>query len=129
MSGKGKGKAGGSKGGKGKGEDSGDLGSAVKVKVRHILCEKQVKLMEAIKHLNGYTEGETSYPPKKFNQVAELFSEDKARDGGNLGWITRQSVEGVFAEVAFSTPVGQVSAPFKGRHGWHILTVEGRANS
>lgn len=45
-------------------------GSAVKV--RHILCEKHSKVMEAMEKLK---EGQ------KFNEVASAYSEDKARQG------------------------------------------------
>lgn len=44
----------------------------VSPKVRHILCEKQSKALEAIERLKL---GE------KFNEVATKFSEDKARQG------------------------------------------------
>lgn len=42
------------------------------MKVRHILCEKHSKVMEAMAKLK---EGQ------KFNEVATAFSEDKARQG------------------------------------------------
>jgi NIMA-interacting peptidyl-prolyl cis-trans isomerase 4 len=31
-----------------------------------------------------------------FSKVAELFSEDKARSGGSLGWMNRGSMVGAF---------------------------------
>lgn len=42
------------------------------LKVRHILCEKHSKIMEAMEKLR---EGQ------KFNEVASTYSEDKARQG------------------------------------------------
>lgn len=40
--------------------------------MRHILCEKQSKILEALEKLqNG----------EKFNEVASKYSEDKARSG------------------------------------------------
>lgn len=50
---------------------SGGGGSSA-VKVRHILCEKHSKVMEAMVKLQ---EGQ------KFNEVATTYSEDKARQG------------------------------------------------
>lgn len=47
-------------------------GSCSAVKVRHILCEKHSKVMEAMEKLKA---GE------KFNEVASAYSEDKARQG------------------------------------------------
>lgn len=40
--------------------------------VRHILCEKQSKVLEAMEKLKAGV---------KFNEVATLYSEDKARQG------------------------------------------------
>ncbi|EFO20075.1 hypothetical protein LOAG_08416 [Loa loa] len=42
------------------------------IKVRHILCEKQGKAMEAIEKLKSGS---------KFNEVAANYSEDKAKSG------------------------------------------------
>ena len=41
-----------------------------------------------------------------FVQVAAALSEDKARQGGDLGWKSRQDVVGDFAEAAFNLNVG-----------------------
>lgn len=40
--------------------------------VRHIMCEKQSKILEAMEKLKAGV---------KFNEVATLYSEDKARQG------------------------------------------------
>lgn len=61
-----------------KGKDK--AGTGTSVKVRHILCSKQSKALEAINRLNN---GE------KFNVVAQEMSEDKAKSGGDLGWQVR----------------------------------------
>ena len=57
-------------GGGGKGGKKSGAGTAVKV--RHILCEKHSKAMEALGKLK---EGQ------KFSEVASTYSEDKARQG------------------------------------------------
>ena len=71
---KGKGGAGGSggaaKGAKEKSATESKAGTSVKV--RHILCEKQSKALEAMEKLKSGC---------KFNEVAVQFSEDKARSG------------------------------------------------
>ena len=73
---------GGKGGGKGgKGADKAEKGGGCsQINVRHILCEKQSKVLEALEKIKM---GE------KFNQVAEEFSEDKATKGGSLGWQVR----------------------------------------
>lgn len=45
------------------------------VQVRHILCEKQSKILEAMEKLKGGV---------KFNEVAAAYSEDKARSGVSI---------------------------------------------
>ena len=37
-----------------------------------------------------------------FNQVATQYSEDKARNGGSLGWMTRGSMVGPFQGYLYS---------------------------
>ncbi|KAJ6237156.1 peptidyl-prolyl cis-trans isomerase nima-interacting 4 [Anaeramoeba flamelloides] len=114
---KGKGK------GKGKGQQTSNeqtkkkTKNAFSVKVSHILCQKQSKLLEAVEKLN---QGKT------FSEVARAYSEDKAKQGGNLGFQTRQSLNAKFAEVAFSLPLRTVSQPFKTPFGWHVCYVEAK---
>nr|CAH8828965.1 unnamed protein product [Trichobilharzia regenti] len=109
------------------GSSSGSAGKQSKtanaVKVRHILCEKQSKCLEALEQLkNG----------KRFNQVAEMYSEDKARSGGDLGWMSRGSMVGAFQDAAFALPVSTLEnpkytdPPVKTQFGYHIIMVEGK---
>ena len=44
----------------------------VELQVRHILCEKQSKILEAMEKLKA---------GQKFNEVAAQYSEDKASQG------------------------------------------------
>jgi NIMA-interacting peptidyl-prolyl cis-trans isomerase 4 len=126
---KGKGKAAGGggggaeKGGKEKGGKEAKAGSGTSVKVRHILCEKQSKALEAIEKLKSGV---------KFAEVAAAYSEDKARSGGDLGWMVRGSMVGPFQEAAFalpnSTPDKPVytDPPVKTKFGYHVIMVEGK---
>ncbi|CAK9294367.1 unnamed protein product [Gordionus sp. m RMFG-2023] len=92
-----------------------------KIKVRHILCEKESKIKEALSKLqNGM----------KFNEVASLYSEDKARQGGDLGWMVRGSMVGPFQEAAFALPISTINSPsytnppIKTNFGYHIIMIE-----
>ncbi|KAL1973759.1 hypothetical protein VTN31DRAFT_5319 [Thermomyces dupontii] len=121
-----------SKGNKGKGKDASDAGDKGKggkgglkpansINVRHILCEKYSKKEEALEKLrNG----------AKFDEVAREYSEDKARQGGSLGWKTRGSLHADFEKVAFelepSTTANPKYAEAKTSFGYHIIMVEGR---
>merc|ERR1711893_239844 len=93
------------------------------INVRHILCEKQSKCLEAMGKLK---EGIA------FNQVATQYSEDKARNGGSLGWMTRGSMVGPFQDAAFQLPISTVSSPkytdppIKTKFGYHIIMIEGK---
>ncbi|KAK3603724.1 hypothetical protein CHS0354_023337 [Potamilus streckersoni] len=125
---KNKGGGGGGKGGKSKGAEGGEAqpkqakgGTAVKV--RHILCEKQSKALEAIEKLKA---------GMKFNEVASQYSEDKARQGGDLGWMTRGSMVGPFQDAAFELPNSTIDRPVytdppvKTKFGYHVIMVEGK---
>ncbi|XP_059943407.1 peptidyl-prolyl cis-trans isomerase NIMA-interacting 4 isoform X1 [Mesoplodon densirostris] len=127
-----KGKSGSGKGGKGKaasGSDGSDKkaqgpkGGGNAVKVRHILCEKHGRILEAMEKLKS---------GMKFNEVATQYSEDKARQGGDLGWMTRGSMVGPFQEAAFALPISVLDKPVftdppvKTKFGYHIIMVEGR---
>jgi len=78
--------------------------------------------------ITGYTkEDGTVVEPRPFNQVAMQYSEDKAKEGGNLGWRTRQDLNGVFAEAAFKLAKGKMTPqPIKTSHGYHLILVEDR---
>ncbi|XP_055902973.1 peptidyl-prolyl cis-trans isomerase NIMA-interacting 4 [Eupeodes corollae] len=93
------------------------------VKVRHILCEKQGKIMEAMEKLKA---------GQKFPEVATAYSEDKARQGGDLGWQIRGAMVGPFQDAAFALPISTVNnpvytdPPIKTKFGYHIIMVEGK---
>lgn len=67
-----------------------------------------------------------------FNKVAEKFSEDKANQGGSLGWMARGSMVGAFQEAAFALQPSSTNKPVytdppvKTQHGYHIIMVEDR---
>uniref|UniRef100_A0A8C8URZ8 Peptidyl-prolyl cis-trans isomerase n=1 Tax=Peromyscus maniculatus bairdii TaxID=230844 RepID=A0A8C8URZ8_PERMB len=119
----------GGKGGAASGSDGADKkaqgpkGGGHAVKVRHILCEKHGKIMETMEKLES---------GMRFSEVATQYSEDKARQGGDLGWMTRGSMVGPFQEAAFALPVSGMDKPVftdppvKTKFGYHIIMVEGR---
>lgn len=58
-----------------------------------------------------------------FAAVAEAESEDpgSARMGGDLGWFGSGVMVAEFDSVAFATPDGAISDPFKTTFGYHII--------
>ncbi|KAJ0422420.1 hypothetical protein BJY00DRAFT_280131 [Aspergillus carlsbadensis] len=103
----------------------GDKGKGLKpansINVRHILCEKFSKKEEALEKLrNG----------GKFDDVAREYSEDKARQGGSLGWKVRGSLDSIFEKAAYDLEPSTTNNPkyvdVKTSFGYHIIMVEGR---
>jgi peptidyl-prolyl cis-trans isomerase SurA len=62
---------------------------------------------------------------ESFATLAKTYSNDKgsAERGGDLGWARAGMMVPEFEQVMNSTPVNQVSAPFRTQYGWHILQV------
>jgi parvulin-like peptidyl-prolyl isomerase len=62
-----------------------------------------------------------------FANTASAWSDDpSAARGGDLGFIARGDMTPEFEDVAFSTPVGEISEVFQTPFGLHILKVEER---
>ncbi|KAL8648167.1 MAG: hypothetical protein Q9210_005148 [Variospora velana] len=97
------------------------LKPATAINSRHILCEKHSKKEEALRKLR---EG------AKFDDVAKDFSEDKARQGGSLGWKTRGALDAAFEKAAYDLEPSTTARPkfveVKTAHGYHIIMVEAR---
>ena len=66
---------------------------------------------------------------ESFDKVASECSEDKAKHGGDLGWLARSAMVGAFQDAAFALlpsttnkPV-YTDPPVKTRFGYHIIMV------
>lgn len=65
-----------------------------------------------------------------FVTLARRHSENPqtARQGGEIGWVTREALEPEMAQVAFAGEVGTVSDPIRERdYGFHLLRIDERA--
>jgi peptidyl-prolyl cis-trans isomerase SurA len=63
-----------------------------------------------------------------FAKLAKENSDDGSKeDGGYLGFAAGLRYVFPFENVAFATPVGKVSAPFRSQFGYHIIKVHSRA--
>jgi len=89
------------------------------IRARHILVETREEADEVARLL---AEG------SDFGQLAAQVSRDLATrfSGGDLGYFTRTGILPGFAQVAFATDEGAVSAPFETEYGWHVLQVMDR---
>ncbi|KAL8935343.1 MAG: hypothetical protein Q9216_005473 [Gyalolechia sp. 2 TL-2023] len=97
------------------------LKPATAINARHILCEKHSKKEDALTKLRD---------GGKFDDVAREFSEDKARQGGSLGWKTRGALDAAFEKAAYDLEPSSTASPkyveVKTAHGYHIIMVDGR---
>ncbi|NWX22589.1 PIN4 isomerase, partial [Aegotheles bennettii] len=91
--------------------------------VRHILCEKHGKAMEAMEKLKSGL---------RFSEEGSQMNPDVSFLQGDLGWMTRGSMVGPFQDAAFALPVSSMDKPVytdppvKTKFGYHIIMVEGR---
>lgn len=89
------------------------------VRARHIVVETGTQAEEIIASLNAGGD---------FATLAREHSLDRSTSplGGNIGWFSQAMMEKPLADVAFSTPVGELAPPFQSEFGWHVLEVLGR---
>lgn len=87
------------------------------VHARHILLASEQEAKDAKKKIDG---------GKSFAEVAREYSKDagSAKQGGDLGYFTKDKMVKEFADAAFAMKKGDVSAPVKSDFGWHIIKVE-----
>lgn len=87
------------------------------VHARHILVTDENEAKAVIARLE---KGED------FAKLAAELSKDpgSAKEGGDLGYFTRDRMVPEFSETAFKLEKGKVSAPIKTQFGWHVLKVE-----
>lgn len=95
------------------------------VKVRHILVTPneiiddqtaKQRLDDAVERIgNG----------EEFAEIAKLLSDDpgSSNTGGDLGWTGPGTFVPEVEEVINNSEIGELSAPFRSRFGWHIIEV------
>jgi peptidyl-prolyl cis-trans isomerase C len=105
------------------------MGDEEEVHARHILFrvanptddkaskEAEDKVKAVIDRLN---KGED------FTKLANELTEDPSgrKDGGDLGYFTKDQMVPEFSAVAFKLDKGKISDPIKTQFGWHVLKVE-----
>ncbi|MBA5762141.1 peptidylprolyl isomerase SurA [Vibrio sp. 404] len=103
--------------------------AVTEVNARHILIKPTVilsdegvqkQLNEIVRQINA---GEAT-----FGELAQQYSQDpgSAAQDGNLGYQTSDLYVPEFKHQVDTLAVGQISAPFKTVHGWHIVEVMDR---
>ncbi len=86
-------------------------------RARHILVETEDEAKAIAKRVKG---GED------FAKVAGEVSKDpgSGKEGGDLGWFTKDRMVPEFSEAAFKMKPGEVSDPVKSQFGWHVIKLE-----
>lgn len=84
--------------------------------------EKQDKLAKEV-------QAKAAKNPANFAKLASEFSQDKnsAKNGGDMGYITKGSLDKDLENAAFSQKVGTVSPLIKTKDGYHIILVKDKA--
>jgi peptidyl-prolyl cis-trans isomerase C len=90
---------------------------AKEVHARHILVGTEQEAKDVKKQLDS---------GKSFDEVAKQYSKDpgSAKQGGDLGYFTKDKMVKEFADAAFAMKKGEISGPVKSPFGWHIIKVE-----
>lgn len=93
------------------------LPSEKRVRASHILVKTRDEAVQVIRDLGA---------GQKFEDIAAKKSLDPSgKQGGDLGFFSKEQMVASFANAAFSMKKGEVSkAPVQTEYGWHIIRVE-----
>ena len=98
-------------------EQVNDMKLGEEVRCRHILVSSESEAQKIKTQLEKGGDFATLAFQRSLDASTRL-------DGGDLGYVTLDSLAQPFAAAAQRTPEGKVSAPFKTEAGWHVLLVE-----
>lgn len=98
-------------------ERTAKLGNQEEVRARHILVASEAEAKEIAKKLKDGAD---------FEALAKEKSDDKlsGKQGGDLGYFTKDKMIPAFADAAFKLKKGEISTPIKSDFGWHIIKLE-----
>ena len=87
------------------------------IRARHILVQTREQANEVIRQLHGGAD---------FSDLAKKISTGPSgKQGGDLGYFTRERMVPAFSKGAFATSVGKFTEdPVKTQFGWHVIQVE-----
>ena len=97
-----------------------DKNTSTQSKARHILFPANYDI-EKIQTIRA----EIISGKENFDVLARKVSIDKvsAAQGGDLGWVSSDTMVPEFSQVMQSSKLNEISEPFKSQFGWHILQV------
>lgn len=106
-------------------EGADDASYREEVRVRHILLKPSaIRTPEATEQLANRLHQRLKNG-EDFAALARQFSEDpgSARNGGELSWVSPDSLVPSFRDTMAQTAIGELSQPFASQFGWHVLQV------
>jgi peptidyl-prolyl cis-trans isomerase C len=75
----------------------------------------------------GATDEERSKFLARFGELARQYSEDASKEsGGDLGWLSKGTLDPKFEEVAFNIRPGVLSSAIETQFGYHLIYVAER---
>ena len=95
-------------------------------RVRHVLIKpSEIRTSEQAHDLAESLRQRILKGTADFGEIAREFSEDigSAREGGDLGWVTKGQMVPQFESVMTTTGANEVSSVFETQFGWHFLEV------
>ena len=95
--------------------------------VRHILIKSDaLTSSEQAQQQATRLHDEIADGSANFATLAAEYSDDpgSARNGGELGWVSRGEMVPEFEEMMLNTPQGELSPVFETQFGWHFLRVD-----
>ena len=96
-------------------ENTAEFMGQAQVKAKHILCNTEEEAKAAKERV---LKGET------FEDVArEVSTGPSAKEGGDLGWFSKEQMVPEFGNMAFSMEKEALSDPVKTQFGYHIIKV------
>jgi peptidyl-prolyl cis-trans isomerase C len=103
-------------------KDYADKPGPEQMEARHILVKTQAEAEAVIDQLNHGA---------NFAALAQKDSIDPgAKNGGELGWFTKDEMVPAFADAAFALQPGQYTkTPVQTQFGWHVILLEGKRNA
>ena len=99
------------------------------VNVSHILIRIDENENDTIKIYNKLNALRGTFLNSSINNFKNKHQEDQELIIENLGYFSAFKMIYKFENIAYSTPVGEVSMPFRSRFGFHILKVNDKRPS
>ena len=101
----------------------------LEVNVSHILIRVESDNIDTIQVYNKLNSLRNSFGNSTTDEFKKKYNQDNLMIVEDLGYFSVFKMIYDFENVAYNTPVGEVSEPFRTQFGFHILKVNDKRNS